>query len=154
MKSVKSGSEIMHGILISWQHSGYFTAKEFVEYVRHCGYNYSYGSVTGFISHCKAKSRIRPIAKNGTAEVYELIDEAPWEFKHPSMGSVAGRTIQPKPKEKLDLPQATSDPLPSLSDELLRIATEVSLLEARQDKTLADFTTDELLEELKKRTKE
>ena len=103
--------------------------------------------------------------------VYALIDYNAWKFHGPNGGSAPGRTVKGSPHQmefetmhyvgglhseepKEDTPtrytlECDDD---SLADQLVQIATKVNQMENRIEKTLAEYSTDELLAEIKRRT--
>ena len=87
---------------------------------------------------------------------YEIVDRKPWEFKPRSKGSPKGRTMgerhyQEVPEPKKETVKVSNYPLQSLlSDQLFLLAVDVAALEK---KSITDYSTDELITELKRRVK-
>ena len=84
---------------------------------------------------------------------YEIIDRESWAFKPPSKGSPKGRTIGKRHYQ--DVPENQNQEeeeqfMISLSDRLFMLAVEAAELEK---KSLKDYTSDELITELKRRMK-
>ena len=119
------------------------------------------GAITGFIYRAFRLGRVKVVGKaegNGDRLLhqYEIVNREPWAFKPKGRGSEKGRTISdrhqnPVPDAEPEMETVTSYPLQSLlSDRLFNLALEVAEMES---KSLKDYSTDELIEELKTRMK-
>ena len=117
----------------------------------------SEGAITGFIHRAVRFGHVQFAGKVAGEQgrmlyQYEIIDREPWEFKPPSKGSPKGRTIGERHYQELPENQSQEEEqtVISLSDRLFMLAVEAAELEK---KSLKDYSTDELIAELKKRVK-
>lgn len=129
------------------------------------------------------KGTTRPKGQQRTRRLYILVDKQDWLFKSPGIGSYPGRKIMGHHNADQTEIFATSaylDPIPgtddipvediiqqivqndpekitydegSISDQLINLAIKVNELENRPVKTLSDYSTNDLIEELKTRVK-
>lgn len=177
----KSGSARLHEYLCSQPIGHCFTNAELEEATKDWGFGE--GVVSGFIVRAKKKGMIAAVAsKSGKgrkpAVVYQVINHDGWKFHGPGIGSHAGREIHarkhdpipslvdlmfnrppkeepmPEPEEEYETDKVlmTYD-TGSLADQLMELAIKVNDLENRPVKTLADYSTNDLIEELKTRVK-
>lgn len=128
------------------------------------------GAISGFIHKLVKKNRAKYDGKvneggnNRLLYQYELLNKEPWPFKGKSKGSPAGRQINRTPNAQLEvqveellqeqhkLVLSNEEPVQvqSLFMRLLDLAAEV---EALEKKSLKDYSSDELIAELKTRVK-
>lgn len=123
------------------------------------------GAISGFIHKLVKKERASYAGKiqkgdgNRLVFQYELLDLEPWAFKAKSKGSPAGRQINRTPnaqieellqEHKLVLQDETPVNVQSLFMRLFDLAAEV---EALEKKSLKDYSSDDLINELKRRMK-
>lgn len=163
---MKSASEQLHGLLMQEDVGYKFTLESLKTKVSDAGLDkISEGAITGFIHRAVRLGRVQIAGKaagnNGRMlHQYEIVDREPWLFKPKSRGSTKGRTIgerhyQEVPDQGLHADpeplKSTNYPIQSLlSDRLFMLAVEAAELEK---KSLKDYSTDELIEELKTRVK-
>ena len=157
-----SASEQLHSLLMQEDVGYKFTVENIKTKVSDAGLdNISDGAITGFIHRAVRLGRVRVAGKaagtNGRMlHQYEIVDREPWEFKPRSKGSPKGRTIgerhyQEVPEPKKETVKVSNYSLQSLlSDRLFMLAVEAAELEK---KSLKDYTSDELIAELKTRMK-
>lgn len=140
-----SGSEKAHKFL-SGKNIGFtFTASELRGQVMANYSEVTEGMVSGFITRAMKKGMIK-VNTPATATyptIYEVASRVVWDFKAAGVGSVPGRKIAATPRPVLKAP---------VSEQLLELAAQVSQMEVRKEKRLSDYTTDELLSEIKSRT--
>ena len=117
----------------------------------------SEGAITGFIHRAVRFGHVQFAGKVAGEQgrmlyQYEIIDREPWEFKPPSKGSTKGRTIGERHYQEVPENQSQEEEqtVISLSDRLFMLAVEAAELEK---KSLKDYSTDELIAELKTRMK-
>ena len=121
----------------------------------------SEGAITGFIHRAVSFGHVQFAGKvagehDRMLHQYEIVDHKPWDFKPKSYGSNKGRTIKnrqynPVPDAEPEVKTVTNYPVQTLmSDQLFLLAVEVAALEK---KSLKDYSTDELIAELKTRVK-
>ena len=120
----------------------------------------SQGMITGFLHRAVQKGMVQKKAQKGNAVVYELLDRnVTWRFSKPSKGSKKGKHLTGTKREKLPPFEEIAEEITektkliqftekTLSGQILDLAAMVEKLESRP---LADFTTDQLLEEIKRR---
>lgn len=176
----KSGSNLICDVLFEWPISKRFTSKQLHHQVLKYHPDITEGMVSGFITRAKEKGVIdehgrQLVHRNKSAVIYRLIRKVAWDFHGPGIGSQPGRVgsyatsplpqkelplMPAEPEEKTGLTEAMTEDQKtltydngSLTDQLIQIAYQVLALEEKPQPTLADFTTDELIEELKKRVK-
>lgn len=168
-----SGSEFLHQYLCEHRLGYTFTYNQMEKISINGGY--TSGVASGFIARALKKGMIQKVGtQKGNRRpqtIYALIDYNAWKFHGPSGGSAPGRTIKGSPHQiddetmhyvgglhseepKEEIPtcytlKCTDD---SLADQLVQIAAKVNQMENKQEKTLADYSTDELLAEIKRRT--
>ena len=121
----------------------------------------SNGAITGFIHRAVRFGHVQFAGKVAREHgrmlyQYEIVNREPWGFKPPSKGSPKGRTMgerhyQEVPEPKKETVKVSNYPLQSLlSDRLFMLAVEAAELEK---KSLKDYSTDELIAELRARVK-
>ena len=164
-----SASEQLHGLLMQEDVGYKFTKDSLKNKASDAGLDeISEGAITGFIHRAVRFGHAQFAGKVAGEQgrmlyQYEIVDRGPWEFKPPSKGSRKGRTIgerhyqevpenQSQAGEQLKLVLADDTPAPaeSLYMRLFDLAAEV---EALEKKSIKDYSTDELIAELKRRVK-
>ena len=156
-----SASEQLHGLLMQEDVGYKFTKDSLKTKVSDAGLEeISEGAITGFIHRAVRFGHVQFAGKVAGKQgrilyQYEIMDRGPWEFKPPSKGSRKGRTIgerhyQEMPVLSDDTNDDTPAPVESLYMRLFDLAAEV---EALEKKSLKDYTSDELIAELKTRMK-
>lgn len=164
----KSASELLHGLLMKKEVGFKFTMHTIKNMAAEAEVDVSEGSITGFIHRAVRLGRVQVAGKAKGNEgrmlhQYEILDREPWVFKPKSHGSNKGRQLKNRHYNSVpDLTELHSDPEPEtktginypvqtlLSDQLFLLAVDVAALEK---KSLKDYSTDDLIEELKKRVK-
>ena len=164
----KSASELLHGLLMKEQVGFKFTMQTLKDMAAEAEMGVTQGAITGFIHRVVRFGHVQMVGKVKGNEgrmlhQYEILDREPWDFKPKSLGSPKGRTIRNRQYNPVpDLTGLHSDPEPEaktgtnypvqtlLSDQLFFLAVDVAALEK---KSLKDYSTDELIEELKTRVK-
>ena len=156
-----SASEQLHGLLMQ-EGVGYkFTKDSLRIKASDTGLDgISEGAITGFIHRAVRFGHVqfadKVVGEHGRMlRQYEIVDREPWAFKPRSKGSPKGRTIgerhyQEMPVLRNDTNGDTPAPVESLYMRLFDLVAEV---EALEKKSLKDYSTDELIEELKTRVK-
>ena len=157
-----SASEQLHGLLMQEDVGYKFTKDSLKNKVSDAGLDeISEGAITGFIHRAVRFGHVQFAGKVAGKQgrilyQYEIMDRGPWEFKPPSKGSPKGRTIgerhyQEVPEPEKETVKVSNYPIQSLlSDRLFMLAVEAAELEK---KSLKDYTSDEIIAELKKRMK-
>ena len=157
-----SASEQLHRLLMKEDVGYKFTKDSLRTKVSDAGLDeISEGAITGFIHRAVRFGHVQFAGKVAGEQgrmlyQYEIVDREVWEFKPPSKGSPKGRTIgerhyQEVPEPKNETVKVSNYPLQSLlSDRLFMLAVEVAELEK---KSIKDYTSDELIAELKTRVK-
>ena len=153
-----SASEQLHGLLMQEDVGYKFTKDSLKNKASAAGLDkISEGAITGFIHRAVRFGHVQFAGKVAGEQgrmlyQYEIIDREPWEFKPPSKGSPKGRTIGERHYQELPENQSQEEEqtVISLSDRLFMLAVEAAELEK---KSLKDYSTDELIAELKKRVK-
>ena len=157
-----SASEQLHGLLMQEDVGYKFTKDSLKTKVSDAGLEeISEGAITGFIHRAVRFGHVQFAGKVAGKQgrilyQYEIMDRGPWEFKPPSKGSRKGRTIgerhyQEVPEPEKETVKVSNYPIQSLlSDRLFMLAVEAAELEK---KSLKDYTSDEIIAELKKRMK-
>ena len=153
-----SASEQLHGILMKEDVGHKFTKDSLKIMVSDAGLDgISEGAITGFIHRAVRFGHVQFAGKVAGEQgrmlyQYEIIDREPWEFKPPSKGSPKGRTIGERHYQEVPENQSQEEEqtVISLSDRLFMLAVEAAELEK---KSLKDYSTDELIAELKRRVK-
>lgn len=157
----KSASELLHGLLMKEEVGFKFTKQTIEDMAATAGMDVSEGVITGFVHRAVRLGRVQIVGKvkgnqGRMLYQYEIVDREPWGFKDKSHGSPKGRTIgdrhyNPVPADVSE-PEMKTPPvtLSLLSDQLFNLAVEVHQLEK---KSLKDYSTDELIAELKRRVK-
>lgn len=156
---MKSASEKLHGLLMKEGVGFKFTMQTLKDMAAEAEMNVTDGAVTGFIQRAVRFGRAQLVGKVKGNEgrmlhQYETLNREPWKFKHKGRGSEKGRTISDRHYNPVpDLTGLHSDPEPEvkiISDRLFNLAVEVAEMEK---KSLKDYSTDELIAELKRRVK-
>ena len=156
-----SASEQLHGLLMQEDVGYKFTKDSLRTKVSDAGLDeISEGAITGFIHRAVRFGHVQFAGKVAGEQgrmlyQYEIVDREAWEFKPPSKGSPKGRTIgerhyQEMPMLSNDTNGDTSAPVESLYMRLFDLVAEV---EALEKKSLKDYSTDEIIAELKTRVK-
>ena len=161
-----SASEQLHGLLMQ-EGVGYkFTKDSLKTKVSDAGLDeISEGAITGFIHRAVRFGHVQFAGKVAGEQgrmlyQYEIVDREPWEFKPPSKGSPKGRTMGERHYQEVPDQGLHANPEPPkntnyqiqtlLSDQLFLLAVDVAALEK---KSIKDYSTDELIAELKTRVK-
>ena len=154
-----SASEQLHGLLMQEDVGYKFTKDSLKNKVSDAGLDeISEGAITGFIHRAVRFRHVRCIGKVAGEHgrmlyQYEVVDREPWEFKSSSKGSPKGRTIGKRNYQEMPENQNQEEEeqsMISLSDRLFMLAVEAAELEK---KSIKDYSTDELIAELKTRVK-
>ena len=162
-----SASEKLHGLLMQEDVGYKFTKDSLKTKVSDAGLDgISDGAITGFINRAVRFGNVQFAGKVAGEHgrmlyQYEIVDREPWAFKPPSKGSPKGRTIgerhyqevpenqnQAEEQLKLMLSDDTPAPVESLYMRLFDLVAEV---EALEKKSIKSYSTDELLNEIKRR---
>lgn len=157
----KSATELLHDLLMKEEVGFKFTMQTLKDMAAQAGVDVTQGAITGFIHRAQRLGRVsiygRAEGANGhKLAAYEIVDRDPWDFKPKSHGSNKGRKIKnrqynPVPDDEPEVKTGTNYPVQSLmSDQLFLLAVDVAALEK---KSLKDYSTDELIAELKTRVK-
>ena len=150
-----SASEQLHSLLMK-ENVGYkFTKDSLKNKASDAGLdNISDGAITGFIHRAVRFGHVQFAGKvagehGRMLHQYEIVDREPWDFKPPSKGSPKGRKIGERHYQEVPmLTDATPAPVESLYMRLFDLAAEV---EALEKKSLKDYSTEDLLNEIKRR---
>ena len=164
-----SASEQLHSLLMQEDVGYKFTKDSLKNKASDAGLDeISEGAITGFIHRAVRFGHVQFAGKvagehGRMLHQYEIVDREPWDFKPKSHGSHKGRTIKNRQYNPVpDLTELHSDSEPEaktgtnypiqtlLSDQLFLLAVDVAALEK---KSLKDYSTDELIAELKRRVK-
>lgn len=165
-----SASQELHELLTQKEEGFLFTLDSLTQMSIDAGYEHTPGSLSGFINkaiRAEAVSYAGKVFKHGTegrkVYQYRLENREPWEFKSRGKGSRKGRQISRAPnaliedqvqelmqEHQLVFSDDTPAPVESLYMRLFDLAAEV---EALEKKSLKDYTSDELINELKSRIK-
>ena len=157
----KSATELLHDLLMKKEVGFKFTMQTLKDMAAQAGVDLSQGAITGFIHRASRFGHVQVVGKVKGNEgrmlhQYEILNRDPWGFKPKSHGSDKGRKIKnrqynPVPDVEPEVKTGTYYPFQTLmSDQLLLLAVEVAALEK---KSLKDYSTDELIAELKTRVK-
>ena len=157
----KSATELLHDLLMKEEVGFKFTMQTLRDMAAQAGVDVSQGAVTGFIHRASRFGHVQVVGKVKGNEgrmlhQYEILNRDPWGFKPKSHGSNKGRKIKnrqynPVPDAEPEAKTGTNYPVQTLmSDQLFLLAVEVAALEK---KSLKDYSTDDLIEELKTRVK-
>ena len=157
----KSATELLHDLLMKEEVGFKFTMQTLKDMAAQADMNMTQGAITGFIHRASRFGHVQVVGKvkdNGGRMLhqYEILNRDPWGFRPKSHGSNKGRKIKnrqynPVPDAEPEVKTFTDYPVQSLlSDQLFLLAVEVAALEK---KSLKDYSTDELIAELKKRVK-
>ena len=152
-----SASEQLHGLLMQEDVGYKFTKDSLKTKVSDAGLDeITEGAITGFIHRAVRFGHVQFAGKVAGEHgrmlyQYEIVNREPWEFKPRSKGSPKGRTMRERHYQKMPvLSDNTPAPVESLYMRLFDLAAEVAALEK---KSLKDYSTDELIAELKTRVK-
>ena len=157
----KSATELLHDLLMKEEVGFKFTMQTLKDMAAQAGVDVTQGAITGFIHRASRFGHVQVVGKVKGNEgrmlhQYEILNRDPWGFKPKSHGSNKGRKIKnrqynPVPDAEPEAKTGTNYPVQTLmSDQLFLLAVEVAALEK---KSLKDYTTDELIAELKTRVK-
>ena len=157
----KSATELLHVLLMKEEVGFKFTMQTLKDMTAQAGVDVTQGAITGFIHRASRFGHVQVVGKVKGNEgrmlhQYEILNRDPWGFKPKSHGSNKGRKIKnrqynPVPDAEPEAKTGTSYPIQSLlSDRLFNLAVEVAALEK---KSITDYSTDELIAELKTRVK-
>ena len=157
----KSATELLHDLLMKEEVGFKFTMQTLKDMAAQTGVNMTQGAITGFIHRASRFGHVQMVGKVKGNEgrmlhQYEILNRDPWGFKPKSHGSNKGRKIKnrqynPVPDAEPEAKTGTNYPVQTLlSDQLFLLAVEVAALEK---KSLKDYSTDELIAELKTRVK-
>ena len=157
----KSATELLHDLLMKEEVGFKFTMQTLKDMAAQAGMDVTQGAITGFIHRASRFGHVQVVGKVKGNEgrmlhQYEILNRDPWGFKPKSHGSNKGRKIKnrqynPVPDAEPEAKTGTNYPVQTLmSDQLFLLAVEVAALEK---KSLKDYSTDELIEELKTRVK-
>ena len=157
-----SASEQLHGLLMKEDVGYQFTKDSLKAKVSDAGLDeISEGAITGFIHRAVRFGHVQFAGKVAGEQgrmihQYEILNRDPWGFKPKSHGSNKGRKItnrqyNPVPDAEPEAKTGTNCPVQTLlSDQLFLLAVDVAALEK---KSITDYSTDELIAELKRRVK-
>ena len=154
-----SASEQLHGLLMQEDVGYKFTKDSLKNKASDAGLDeISEGAITGFIHRAVRFGHVQFAGKVAGEQgrmlyQYEIVDREVWEFKPPSKGSPKGRTIGERHYQEVPENQNQEEEeqsMISLSDRLFMLAVEAAELEK---KSIKDYTSDELIAELKTRMK-
>ena len=157
----KSATELLHNLLMKEEVGFKFTMQTLKDMADQAGVDVTQGAITGFIHRASRFGHVQVVGKVKGNEgrmlhQYEILNRDPWGFKPKSHGSNKGRKIKnrqynPVPDAEPEAKTGTNYPVQTLmSDQLFLLAVEVAALEK---KSLKDYSTDELIAELKTRVK-
>ena len=164
----KSATELLHDLLMKEGVGFKFTMQTLRDMAAQAGVGMTQGAVTGFIHRAVRFGHVQLVGKVKGNEgrmlhQYEILNRDPWGFKPKTRGSYKGRTIKNRQYNPVpDLTELHSDSEPEaktginhpvqtlLSDQLFLLAVDVAALEK---KSITDYSTDELIAELKTRVK-
>ena len=157
----KSAAALLHGLLMKEEVGFKFTMQTLKDMAAQAGVDVTQGAITGFIHRASRFGHVQVVGKVKGNEgrmlhQYEILNRDPWGFKPKSRGSNKGRKIKnrqynPVPDAEPEAKTGTNYPVQTLlSDQLFLLAVEVAALEK---KSLKDYSTDELIAELKRRVK-
>ena len=153
-----SASEQLHGLLMQEDVGYKFTKDSIKNKASDAGLDeISEGAITGFIHRAVHFGHVQFAGKVAGEHgrmlyQYEIVDHEPWAFKPPSKGSPKGRTMGERHYQEVPENQSQEEEqtVISFSDRLFMLAVEAAELEK---KSLKDYSTDELIAELKTRVK-
>ena len=158
---MKSATELLHALLMKEKVGFKFTMQTLKDMAAQADMNMTQGAITGFIHRATRFGHVQVVGKVKGNEgrmlhQYEILNRDPWGFKPKSHGSNKGRKIKNRqynsvPDAEPEVKTGTNYPVQTLmSDQLFLLAVEVAALEK---KSLKDYSTDELIAELKTRVK-
>ena len=157
----RSATELLHDLLMKEEVGFKFTMQTLKDMAAQAGVDVTQGAITGFIHRASRFGHVQVVGKVKGNEgrmlhQYEILNRDAWGFKPKSLGSNKGRKIKnrqynPVPDAEPEVKTGTNYPVQTLlSDQLFLLAVEVAALEK---KSLKDYSTDELIAELKTRVK-
>ena len=157
----ESAAALLHDLLMKEEVGFKFTMQTLKDMAAQAGVDVTQGAITGFIHRASRFGHVQVVGKVKGNEgrmlhQYEILNRDPWGFKPKSRGSNKGRKIKnrqynPVPDAEPEAKTGTNYPVQTLlSDQLFLLAVEVAALEK---KSLKDYSTDELIAELKRRVK-
>jgi len=154
-----SASEHIHKLLMPNGEGFKFTLFSLYNMVKAAGFEFNEGAVSGFVNRAIRAEAVDYVGKvqhpENNRKIYEyvILNTEPWKFKPKGSGSQKGRVLNRTPNA--DVPDLSGvipvEKMPlSLSDKLYNLALEALEIE---NKSLGDYSTEELLNEIKKRMK-
>ena len=157
----KSATELLHDLLMKEEVGFKFTMQTLKDMAAQAGVDVTQGAITGFIHRESRFGHVQVVGKVKGNEgrmlhQYEILNRDPWGFKPKSHGSNKGRKIKnrqynPVPDAEPEVKTGINYPVQTLmSDRLFNLAIEVAEMEK---KSIKDYSTDELIAELKRRVK-
>ena len=157
----KSATELLHNLLMKEEVGFKFTMQTLKDMAAQAGVDVTQGAITGFIHRASRFGHVQVVGKvmgneGRMLHQYEILNRDVWGFKPKSHGSNKGRKIKnrqynPVSDAEPEVKTITNYPIQTLmSDQLFLLAVEVAALEK---KSLKDYSTDELIAELKTRVK-
>ena len=158
---MKSATELLHDLLMKEVVGFKFTMQTLKDITAQAGVDVTKGAITGFIHRAVRFGHVQLVGKVKGNEgrmlhQYEILNCEPWGFKPKSHGSNKSRKIKnrqynPVPDAEPEVKTGTAYPVQTLlSDQLFLLAVDVAALEK---KSIRDYSTDELIAELKRRVK-
>ena len=152
----KSATELLHDLLMKEEVGFTFTMQSLRDMAAQAEMDMTQGAITGFIHRASRFGHVQVVGKVKGNEgrmihQYEILNRDPWGFKPKSHGSHKGRKIGERHYQEVPvLKNETPAPIESLYMRLFDLVVEV---EALEKKSLKDYSTDELIAELKTRVK-
>ena len=152
-----SASEQLHGLLMQEDVGYKFTKDSLKNKASDAGLDeISEGAITGFIHRAVRFGHVQFAGKVAGEHgrmlyQYEIVNRESKKNKQRNKGSTKGRTIRERHYQEMPmLSDDTPAPVKSLCMRLFDLAAEV---EALEKKSIKDYSTDELIAELKTRVK-
>lgn len=136
-----------------WSFTHGSLTKDMASVISSRGHSDKRGVVSGFLNRAMKKGLITAYKLPEGHRLYKLVDRSiTWEFKKSSKGSEPGREINGRKQTKLPLLDSSEleKTKLSLSQRLLDFAWEVEQLE---NKSLSNYSIEELFDEVKRRMK-
>lgn len=123
-----------------------FTSRELHTTLTEQGIIVTFSALTAFLTRAYRNTMVGIVNKEVKGpNKYILQHKREWKFGHKTVGSKPGRTLV---RGEIEVIKHES-----FSSKLIDIAACIEQLENKREKTLADYTTDELMSELKRRLK-
>lgn len=160
-----SGSEILFNTLSEMGIGFRFNHHSLMELNKEKNLGLSEGTISGFSTRAYKKGMTAIVGKIKGANkkdtfMFEIMDINPWVFKSKGIGSLPGREIHAHKVVNttynmfdIEEPKETMIIVKSLSDRLMELAIEVNNIENKKEKSINDFTTNEIIDELRRRAK-